>query len=145
MALPLKKAKEEYEEALAQLREALVAVTRLRFDLETTHFGSIPGVLTEATYLLNIGQHNHVRNLLDLHDACTEAQVNLDIATQSVKYEHGIDPDVYPDYLGEESEEPPIRILERDYARVVEGDPAHLGTGMDAMILRLARLDPDEV
>jgi hypothetical protein len=35
--------------------------------------------------------------------------------------------------------------LERDYARVVEGDPAHLGTGMDAMILRLARLDPDEV
>jgi hypothetical protein len=145
MALPLKKAKEEYGEALAQLREALVAVTGLRFDLETTHFGSIPGVLTEATYLLNIGQHNHVRNLLDLHDACTEAQVNLDIATQSVKYEHGIDPDVYPDYLGEESEEPPIRILERDYARVVEGDPAHLGTGMDAMILRLARLDPDEV
>lgn len=145
MALPLKKAKEEYEDALAQLREALVAVTRLRFDLETTHFGSIPGVLTEATYLLNIGQHNHVRNLLDLHDACTEAQVNLNIATQSVKYEHGIDPDVCPDYLGEESEEPPIRILERDYARVVEGDPAHLGTGMDAMILRLARLDPDEV
>lgn len=145
MALPLKKAKEEYEEALAQLREALVAVTRLRFDLETTHSGYIPGVLTEATFLLNVGQHNHVRNLLDLHDACTEAQVNLAIATQSVKYEHGIDPDTYPDYLGEESEESPLRILERDYERVVEGNPAHLGTGMDAMILRLARLDPDEV
>ena len=145
MSLPVKKAKEEYEDALAQLREALVAVTRLRFDLETNHFGSIPGVLTEATYLLNIGQHNHVRNLLDLHDACVEAQVNLDIATQSAKHEHGIDPDTYPDYLGEESDEPPIRILERDYERVVEGDPADLGAGMDAMIIRLARLDPDEV
>jgi hypothetical protein len=27
----------------------------------------------------------------------------------------------------------------------VEGDPADLGAGMDAMIIRLARLDPDEV
>lgn len=144
MALPLKKAKEEYEDALAQLREALVAVTRLRFDLDAT-FGSIPGVLTEATYLLNIGQHNHVRNLLDLHDACVEAQVNLDIAAQSAKHEHGIDPDTYPDYLAEESDAPPIRILERDYERVVEGDPASLGSGLDPAIIRLARLDPDEV
>lgn len=144
MSLPLKQAQEEYERALSQLREALVSVTRMRVNRDVEQ-GLIPGVLTEATYLLNAGRHDMMRVLLDYHDECVEAQVNLDIAWQSSHYEHGIKPEADPDYLAEESEEPSIRILERDYARVVEGDPAHLGAGMDAMVVRLARLDPDDV
>lgn len=144
MSLPHKKAKEEYEHAVAQLRDALVSVARMRLKRDIEQ-GNIPSVVTEATYLLNEGRHDMMRVLLDLHDECMEAAVNLDIAWQAAHYEHGIDTEGDPDYLAEESAEPPIRILERDYERVVEGDPADLGAGMDAMIIRLARLDPDEV
>lgn len=144
MSLPLKKAKEEYADAVAQLRDALVSVARMRLDREIER-GGIPSVVAEATYLLNEGRHDMMRVLLDLHDACTEAAVNLDIAWQSSFHEHGIDTEGDPDYLAKESTEPPIRINEVDYARVVEGDPADLGAGLDAMVIRLARLDPDEV
>jgi len=144
MSLPLKKAQAESEQAFGNLRDAVLSVARMRFNADVAA-GAIPGIVSEAVYLLNAGRHDMLRVLLDLHDACVEAQVNLEIATQSAKYEHGIDPESGPDYFTEESDEPPIRILERDYARVVEGNPADLGTGMDAMIIRLARLDPDEV
>ena len=73
-----------------------------------------------------------------------ESQVNLDIATQSAEYEHGIDVEGDPSYFAAEDDEPPVRILARDYERVVEGDPADLGSGIDPVIIRLARLDPDE-
>jgi hypothetical protein len=144
MSLPFKKAKEEYEHAVAQLRDALVSVARMRLNRDIEQ-GNIPSVVTEATYLLNEGRHDMMRVLLDFHDECVEAAVNLDIAWQSSFHEHGIDPEGTPDYLAEESAEPPIRILERDYERVVEGDPADLGSGIDPVIIRLARLDPDEV
>ncbi len=144
MSLPLKKAKEEYAQTVARLRDALVSVVRLRLDRDIEQ-GVIPSVVTEATYLLNVGRHDLMRVLLDLHDECVEAQVNLDIAWQASHYEHGINPEADPDYLGEENEEPPIRIMEQEYERVVAGDPADLGTGLDTMIIRLARLDPDEV
>ena len=144
MSLPLKKAQEEAEQALAHLREAVMRVAAARFDADAAA-GDIPGIVAEAAYLLNTGQHHMVRALLDLHDACVEAQVNLDIAKQSARYEHNLDLEADPDYLSEESDAQPIRIMERDYARVVAGDPADLGTGMDAMIIRLARLDPDDV
>lgn len=144
MSLPLKQAQAESEQALAQLRDAVLSVARMRFnaDAET---GAIPSIITEAAYLINAGRHDMLRVLLDLHDACLEAQVNLDISQQSAKYEHHLDLEADPGYLAEEDDAPPIRILERDYERVVTGDPADLGTGMDAMIVRLARLDPDEV
>jgi len=144
MSLPLKKAKEEYEHTVAQLKDALVSVAGMRFDRDIEQ-GSIPSVVAEATYLLNVGRHDMLRVLLDLHDECVEAQVNLDIAWQASHYEHGIKPEGDPDYFAEESDEPPIRIMERDYERVVEGNPADLGSGLDPMIIRLARLDPDDV
>jgi hypothetical protein len=144
MSLPLKKAEEEYEHAVARLRDALVSVARMRATRDIEQ-GAIPSVVTEATYLLNAGRHDMMRVLLDLHDECVEAQVNLDIAWQASHYEHGIQPEGDPGYLAEESDEPPIRIMEQDYERVVAGDPADLGAGLDSMIIRLARLDPDEV
>jgi len=144
MGLPLKKATEEAEAALARLREAVLVVAASRFDADAVT-GAIPGIVAEAAYLLNTGQHHMVRVLLDLHDACVEAQVNLDIAKQSAKYEHHLDLEADPVYLAEESVEPPIRILERDYEKVVAGDPADLNTGLDPAIIRLARLDPDDV
>lgn len=143
MSLPLKKAKAEYADAVAQLRDALVSVAKMRLDREIEQ-GAIPSVVTEATYLLNERRHDMMRVLLDLHDECVEAAVNLDIAWQSSFHEHGIDTEGDPDYLAEESTEPPVRILARDYERVVEGDPADLGSGIDPVIIRLARLDPDE-
>jgi hypothetical protein len=144
MSLPLKQAQAESEQAFGNLRDAVLSVARMRFNADAAA-GAIPGIVSEAAYLLNAGRHDMLRVLLDLHDACVEAQVNLDIAKQSAKYEHGIDVEGEPEYLSEESDGPPIRILERDYERVVAGDPANLGTGMDALIVRLARLDPDEV
>jgi len=144
MSLPLKKAKEEYAQTVARLRDALVSVAGMRFDRDIEQ-GSIPSVVAEATYLHNAGRHDMLRVLLDLHDECVEAQVNLDIAWQASHYEHGIKPEADPDYLAENDDEPPIRIMEKEYERVVAGDPADLGTGLDSMIIRLARLDPDEV
>jgi hypothetical protein len=144
MSLPLKKATEEAEAALERLRELVVRVAKMRFDADAAT-GAIPGIVGEAAYLLNTGQHHMVRVLLDLHDECVEAQVNLDIAKQSARYEHHLDLEADPEYLAEEGEAPPLRILERDYERVVAGDPADLNTGLDPAIIRLARLDPDDV
>jgi fructose-1,6-bisphosphatase len=144
MSLPLKKATEEVDAALTRLRELVVRVAAARFDADAVT-GAIPGIVSEAAYLLNTGQHHMVRALLDLHDECVEAQVNLDIAKQSVLHEHLLDLEADPEYLSEESDAPPLRILERDYEKVVTGDPADLGTGLDSAIIRLARLDPDEV
>ena len=143
MSLPLKQAQAESEEALANLHDAVVSVARMRFKADAAK-GAIPGVVAEAAYLLNVGRHDMLRVLLDLHDACVEAQVNLDIARQSAEYEHGIDVEGDPSYFAAEDDEPPVRILARDYERVVEGDPADLGSGIDPVIIRLARLDPDE-
>ena len=144
MSLPLKKATEEYEHAVAQLKDALVSVARMRVNRDIEQ-GVIPSVVADATYLLNAGRHDMLRVLLDLHDECVEAQVNLDIAWQSSHYEHGINTEADPDYFAEESSEPPIRIVERDYERVIEGDPSDLGSGLDPIIIRLARLDPDDL
>ena len=72
MSLPHKKAKEEYEHAVAQLRDALVSVARMRLKRDIEQ-GNIPSVVTEATYLLNEGRHDMMRVLLDLHDECMEA------------------------------------------------------------------------
>lgn len=144
MSLPLKQAQAESEQALAQLRDAVLSVARMRFSADAAT-GAIPGIVSEAAYLINAGRHDMLRVLLDLHDACLEAQVNLDIARQSAQYEHGIDVEGEPAYFATEGDEPPLRILEQEYERVVEGDPANLGTGIDPMIIRLARLDPDEV
>jgi hypothetical protein len=144
MGLPLKKATEEAEAALTRLREAVLVVAASRFDADAVT-GVIPGITSEAAYLLNTGQYHMVRVLLDLHDECVEAKVNLDIAKQSARYEHHLDLEADPQYLAEEGDAPPIRILERDYEKVVTGDPADLNTGLDPAIIRLARLDPDDV
>ena len=122
MSLPLKQAQAESEEALANLHDAVVSVARMRFKADAAK-GAIPGVVAEAAYLLNVGRHDMLRVLLDLHDACVEGD---------------------PSYFAAEDDEPPVRILARDYERVVEGDPADLGSGIDPVIIRLARLDPDE-
>jgi hypothetical protein len=146
MTLSLKKAQEEADRVLGHMREAVVSVARMRFDAIIAT-GAMPGLVDEVAYLFNTGRYDMARNLLDLHEAYVEATVNFDIARQSAQYEHDLDlaTDGEPAYLAEENDGPPIRILERDYERVVAGDPADLGTGMDALIVRLARLDPDEV
>jgi hypothetical protein len=144
MSLPLAKAQEEAEHALGHLLDAVLSVARMRFKADAAT-GAIPGIVSEAAYLVSAGRHDMLRVLLDLHDDCLEAQVNLDIARQSAKYEHNLDLDADPAYLAEEDDQPPIRIVERDYERVVAGDPSDLGEGFDPMIIRLARLDPDDV
>jgi hypothetical protein len=138
MSLPLKKAQEEYKHALAHLRDALISVTRMRFDADAAA-GAIPGVVSEAAYLLNVGRHDMLRVLLDMHDECVEAQVNLDIAQQSAKYEHNLDPEGEPAYLAEDAEPAVIRLSEWEYEKVLAGEPSALGTGWAPEVVRLPR------
>lgn len=132
MSLPLKKAKEEYDRALAQLRDAVVSVARMRFDAEVSA-GAVPGIVSEAAYLVNVGRHDMLRVLLDMHEECIEAQVNLDIAQQSAPYEHHLDPEGEPSYLAEDTEPPVIRLSEWEYEKVLAGEPSTLGTGLESV------------
>jgi len=143
MTLSLKKAQEEADRVLGHMREAVVSVARMRFDAVVAS-GTAPDIVDGVAYLLNTGRYDMARNLLDLHEAYVEATVNLDLAQQSARYEHSINLEGLPDYLAEDDDSPVLRILERDYERVVRGDPANLGEGLDPMLCRLTSLDLNE-
>lgn len=138
MSLPLKQAQAESTRVLAHMREAVVSVSRMRFDAVVA-VGAVPGIADEVAYLLNTGRHDMARNLLDLHEAYIEAQVNLDIATQSARYEHNLDPEGEPAYLAEDAEPAVIRLSEWEYEKVLAGEPSALGTGWAHEVVRLPR------
>lgn len=138
MTLSLKKAQAEAEQARARMRDAVVLVARMRFDADVAA-GAVPGIVAEAAYLLNTGRHDMARNLLDLHEGYIEAQVNLDIARQSARYEHNLDPEGEPAYLAEDAEPAVIRLSEWEYEKVLAGEPSALGTGWAPEVVRLPR------
>jgi hypothetical protein len=138
MTLSLKKAQAEAEQARARMRDAVVLVARMRFDADVAA-GAVPGIVAEAAYLLNTGRHDMARNLLDLHEGYIEAQVNLDIARQSARYEHNLDPEGEPAYLSEDAEPAVIRLSEWEYEKVLAGEPSALGTGWAPEVVRLPR------
>jgi hypothetical protein len=138
MSLTLKKAQEEAEQVLSRMREATVLVARMRFDA-VVKAGGVPGVVEEVGYLLNTGRYDMARNLVDLHEEYIEAQVNLDIARQSARYEHNIDVEGEPSYLADGGEPLPIRLSEWEYEKVLSGEPSLLGTGWAPEVVRMPR------
>ena len=140
MTLSLKKAQEEADRVLGHMREAVVSVARMRFDAIIAT-GAMPGLVDEVAYLLNTGRYDMARNLLDLHEAYIESQVNLDIARQSAQYEHDLDlaTDGEPAYLAEDTEPAVIRLFEWEYEKVLAGEPSMLGTGWAPEVVRLPR------
>ena len=140
MSLTIKKAQSEAEQVLGRMREAVVLVARMRFDA-IVKAGGVPSLVDEVGYLINTGRHDMARNLLDLHEEYIEAQVNLDIARQSARYEHNIDVDGEPSYLSEGDEPPAIRLSEWEYEKVLSGEPSLLGTGWAADVVRMPRAE----
>jgi hypothetical protein len=138
MSLTLKKAQAEAEQVLSRMREAAVLVARMRFDA-VVKAGGVPGVVEEVGYLLNTGRYDMARNLVDLHEEYIEAQVNLDIARQSARYEHNIDVEGEPSYLADGGEPPSIRLSEWEYEKVLSGEPGLLGTGWSPEVVRMPR------